>query len=154
MIEVSRTFFWHWKPSVHRLHFGLDFYVPGIKIRVGHDGPPCRVCRKREGIISWALDNPGAAICPTCCEHPDYEYERGDQDYFCVECGESAPYEWIDGHCSCDDDVCISFASSRDPDEPLGTPISQLSGCPVGPLHPDRPKYDRFVAIAKSWGYD
>lgn len=30
----------------------------------------------------------------------------------------------------------------------LGTPISQLSG------RPGHPGYDRFIAIAKSWGYD
>lgn len=154
MMRFQRAFFFDWKPGFHRLNFGFDLYLPGLNIRVGHDGPPCRVCRKRDGIISWHPENPGAAVCPTCCEHPDYQYERGDRDYFCIECGDSAPYEWIDDRCRCDDDVCISFGSHREPGEPLGTPISELSGRPVGLLHPDRPKYDRFVAIAKSWGYD
>jgi hypothetical protein len=145
MIAVTRTFFWHWKPGVHRLHFGFDLWLPGIKIRVGHDGPPCRVCRKRDGILSWPLDNPGAAICPGCCEH---DYERCDGDYACTECGDLAPYDWIDDHCRCDDDVYISFAGTRDPGEPIGTPISQLSG------RPGHDGYDKFVQIAKSWGHD
>ncbi|MDJ1632709.1 hypothetical protein [Rhizobium rhizogenes] len=145
MIEISRTFFWHWKPSVHRLHFGLDVYVPGIKIRVGYEGPRCRSCRKRDGILSWPLDNPGAAICQTCCDH---DYERSDGDYSCVECGELAPYEWIDDHCRCDDDVCISFSGSRETGETIGKPVSQLSG------RPGHDGYNEFVRIAKSWGYD
>lgn len=31
---------------------------------------------------------------------------------------------------------------------PLGTPLSELSG------RPSHPGYDRFVEIARSWGYD
>lgn len=31
---------------------------------------------------------------------------------------------------------------------PIGTPLSELSG------RPGHPGYDRFVAIARSWGYD
>lgn len=30
----------------------------------------------------------------------------------------------------------------------LGTPVSELSG------QPGRPGYDRFLSIARSWGYD
>lgn len=147
MIQFSRAFFWHWRPSVQRIGMGLDIYLPGIKIRVGHDGPPCRICGSRAGIISWWPENPGAAICPGCCEHPDYEYEPGDRDYFCVECGDCAPYEWIDGLCG--DDCCsVSMGASREPGEPIGTPISQLSG------RPGHDGYEKFVEIAKSWGYD
>lgn len=36
----------------------------------------------------------------------------------------------------------------RDMGHRVGTPISQLSG------RPGHPGYDRFVAIAASWGYD
>lgn len=148
MIAFGRTFFWQWKPGINRLHFGFDLWLPGLKVRVGHDMPPCRACRKRDGLISWNPENPGAAICPTCCEHPDYEYERGDRDYFCVECGDAAPYEWIDDHCRCDDDVCISFSGARYPGDPIGTPISQLSG------RPGHPGFDKFKQIARSWGHD
>lgn len=147
MIEVSRTFLWHWKPSFNLLHFGFDLYMPGLKIRVGHDVPPCRACRKRDRIISWCPDNPGAAVCPECCEHPDYQYERGERDYFCVECGEAAPYEWIDSRV-CDDDCCGVFVFGRQTGEAIGTPLSELSG------RPGHDGYDKFVQIAKSWGYD
>lgn len=32
--------------------------------------------------------------------------------------------------------------------QPLGTPISELSG------RPDHPGYEKFCAIARSWGYE
>lgn len=148
MIEVSRTFFWSWRPSLHLLHFGFDMYVLDLKIRIGHDGPPCRECKRRDRIISWAHGNPGAAVCPECCEHPDYQYEAGERDYFCIECGEAAPYEWIDDRCRCDDDCGGVFIFGRETSKTIGTPISELSG------RPGHDGYDKFVQIAKSWGYD
>lgn len=36
----------------------------------------------------------------------------------------------------------------RAPGEKIGTPLSELSG------RPGSPGYDKFVRIAKSWGYD
>jgi hypothetical protein len=41
-----------------------------------------------------------------------------------------------------------AFVAYRIPKTRLGTPLSELSG------RPGHPGYDRFVAIAKSWGYD
>lgn len=46
-----------------------------------------------------------------------------------------------------DDDVPIG-PLERDPNKPLGTPISQLSG------RPGHPGYEEFKRIAKSYGYD
>jgi hypothetical protein len=48
-------------------------------------------------------------------------------------------------------DVSLSFA--REPGEPLGTPLNELAGRPDGTLEGQR-KYENFVRIAKSWGYD
>lgn len=148
MIKFERPFYWQWKPGFCRIGMGFRIYLPALTIQVGHSTPPCRVCGEREKIITWREDNPGATICPDCCEHPDYEYERGDRDYFCVECGNSAPYDWIDG-LQGDDDCCgVSFYSEREPGEPIGTPISELSG------RTGHPGFERFKAIAQSWGYD
>lgn len=146
MISVIRPFFFEWRPSVHRLAFGLDIFLPGIRIRLGHEGPPCRVCRRRDSIISWQPENPGAAVCHECCNHPDYHYEPGERDWFCIECGIAAPYEWLANRC--DDDCCVSLGSSREPAEPIGTPISQLSG------RPGHPGFEAFKRISSSWGYD
>lgn len=43
------------------------------------------------------------------------------------------------------------------PDRPIGTPISELSGQPGDPRNPEDPRhagYERFKRIARSWGYD
>ncbi|MCJ9696218.1 hypothetical protein MOV76_32115 [Rhizobium sp. PRIMUS64] len=107
----------------------------------------CRVCRKEIGFC--ALD--GSPLwCEECCEDHDYEHDPDRRSAFCKHCDQAAPDDWY----YCDDDVSISFASTREPGQPLGTPISELSGRPVPEGHPDRPKYDEFVRIAKSWGYD
>ncbi len=45
-------------------------------------------------------------------------------------------------------DAVIVSAPPRSPDQPIGTPISQLSGRP-GELG-----FAEFCHIAKSWGYD
>lgn len=82
-----------------RIGMGFDVYLPGIRIRVGHHCPPCRVCGSREKILSWPGDNPGATVCPDCCEHPDYEYERSERRHFCIECGDDASYDWSGYDC-------------------------------------------------------
>ena len=54
-----------------------------------------------------------------------------------------------------DDDVMVSGPALRS--QPLGTPLSELSGQP-GPSndigHPDHARYENFTRIARSWGYD
>ena len=95
MIQIRRTFYWHWRPQVHRIGMGFNVYLPGLWIQVGHHSPPCRECGSRDKILCWDEYNPGAAICPDCCNHPDYEYERAERRHFCVECGIEPPYDWI-----------------------------------------------------------
>ncbi len=144
MLKVDRTLYWNWRPGVRRIGMGAVFYVPGLIIQFGHYSPPCRVCGTRDEIYCWDENNPGATICINCCEHPDYQYDRCERRHFCVECGNDPPLDW--GGYECDEGVSLSFA--RDPDEPIGTPISELSG------RPGHAGYDKFVSIAKSWGCD
>ncbi len=65
------------------------------------DAPPCRVCGK--DVAVWREEHPEHAICMDCCgnaDHPDgehghqYEYERGERDYWCRYCASPAPYDW------------------------------------------------------------
>lgn len=67
------------------------------------------------------------------CDHPIAEWE--------------APREPMEG------DVPIMTAREFLGDRPLGTPISELASQP-GTTDEQRAKYDNFVRIAKSWGYD
>jgi hypothetical protein len=68
-----------------------------------------------------------AQACPEC---GDEEFEITGEDYADEQCG--GP---------------ISF-SDRESTGKLGTPLSELSG------QPGHPGYERFCAIARSWGYD
>ena len=150
MLTISRTFWtWRfrefWEISFHRIAQGFEATVPGFFIRVGHSCYPCRVCRQRHNIICWNDENPGAAICPECCDHEEYQYERGERDYFCTECGQAAPYDAY-VYEPCEGDIPISFAS--DAPRTIGTPLSQLSG------RPGHPGFEEFCRIARSWGYD
>lgn len=98
MIKVYTTIFWRWRYrnywGIHAYSIGRGFMIdlPGLRIQIGHHCPACRECGSREKIITWFDENPGAAICPDCCEHPDYQ--RDDGQYWCVECGVEAPYDY------------------------------------------------------------
>jgi hypothetical protein len=146
MLKVSRTLYWRWRPDVVRIGAGAIFYLPGFVIQLGYHNPPCRVCGTRDEIYAWDEYNPGATICIDCCEHPGYEYDRCERRRFCVECGNEPPIDW--GGYGSDDDIGLSFYSCRDACEPIGTPISQLSG------RPGHQGYEEFKRIAKSWGHD
>lgn len=91
-VRVFRHIYVHyWRLYFTRMEFGFRIDGPGLSLIVGYDSPPCRVCGTR-ALISWPTENPGAAICPDCCHHPDHEWERDQGAYCCVECGE-ADYE-------------------------------------------------------------
>lgn len=95
-----RLFDWRrWRYwSIVRIGQGFEIWTPFIMIRVGHSCPPCRECGRRDSVSGWPEDNPGATICTACCTHPDYQ--RYDGDWWCIECGEPAPYDWIRDHTS------------------------------------------------------
>lgn len=88
--------------------------------------------------------------CPKCNADISDSYEPDDWSvgvvggYYCADC-DIAVGE--DDYQPMDDDVVIGPAP-RDPDKPLGTPISELSG------RPGQPGYAEFCRIAKSWGHD
>ena len=98
--------------------------------------------------------------CPKCDADISDTYEPDDWScgivggYYCDACdlgvGEGE-YEHMEG------DVPIMTAKEFRGDQPLGTPISELSGQPGDPRNPDDPRhagYERFKRIAKSWGHD
>lgn len=88
--------------------------------------------------------------CPKCDADISDSYEPDDPSvgiyggYFCDACDLAVGEEDYEPR---EDDVYIPPAP-RDPDRPLGTPISQISG------RPGHPGFDEFKRIAKSWGYD
>lgn len=82
----------YWRLSIRRIGQGFEASIPGLYLRVGHHCPPCRTCGGRNEVITWLEENPGATICPDCCEHPDYQRDGGQ--YWCVECGVEAPYDY------------------------------------------------------------
>lgn len=88
--------------------------------------------------------------CPKCDADISDTYEGDDPScginagWYCDACdlgvGEHEyPREPMEGD--------VEF-HHRDPTQPIGTPISQLSS------RPGEPGYAEFVRIAKSWGYD
>lgn len=98
--------------------------------------------------------------CPKCDADVSDSYERADFSvgimsggWYCDACdlgiGENEVLS--------DEDCAIPPAPQRDPSQPLGTPISELSGQP-GPKddigHPDHTRYENFKRIARSCGYD
>lgn len=89
-------------------------------------------------------------ICPKCEADISDSYEPDDSSvgiiggYYCDACDLAVDDE---GYQPMDDDVVIAPAP-RDPDKPLGTPLSELSG------RPGHPGYAEFCRIAKSWGHD
>lgn len=85
--------------------------------------------------------------CPKC--DADLEVQEAEPDVgimtagaYCDACDLVADVE----HESHEDDVYVG--PTREPGEPLGTPISELSG------RPGRPGFETFKRVAKSWGYD
>lgn len=97
--------------------------------------------------------------CPKCDADISDTYEPEDYEcgihegWYCEACdlavaGWEHPYEPLEG------DVAIP---PRDPSEPIGIPISELSGQPGpknDPGHPDHQRHENFKRIARSWGYD
>ena len=97
--------------------------------------------------------------CPKCDADIGESYEPEDyscgihEGWYCDACdiavaGWEHPREPLEG------DVCIP---PRDPGEPLGIPISELSGQPGpknDPGHPDHQRYENFKRIARSWGFE
>lgn len=87
--------------------------------------------------------------CPKCNADISDSYEPDDWSvgivggYYCDACDLAVS----DDYDPMEDDVVIGPAP-RDPDKPLGTPISELSG------RPGHPGYAEFCRIAKSWGHD
>ena len=97
--------------------------------------------------------------CPKCDADISESYEPDDwscgitEGWFCDACdlavaGWEHPREPMEG------DVGIP---PRDPDRPLGIPLSELSGQPGpknDPRHPDHKRYENFKRIARSWGHE
>lgn len=97
--------------------------------------------------------------CPKCDADISESYQPEEHDvgisegWYCDACdlsvaGWEHPREPMEG------DVSIP---PFEPSEPIGTPISELSGRPGPPNdpdHPDHKRYANFKRIAKSWGYD
>lgn len=88
--------------------------------------------------------------CPKCGADIGDTYEPDDWSvgivggYYCDACDLAvgdAGYEPREG------DVPIG-PTPRDPDKPLGTPLSELSG------RPGHPGYAEFCRIAKTYGHD
>lgn len=88
--------------------------------------------------------------CPKCEADVTDTYEPDDWSvgivggYYCDACDLGIDE---DEYQPMEDAVDIG-PPPRDPDKPLGTPISQLSG------RPGEPGYEEFCRIAKSWGFD
>lgn len=97
--------------------------------------------------------------CPKCDADISESYEPDDPSvginggWYCDAC--DLPIgEWEVAREPLEDDVGVPPA---DRSQPIGTPISELSGQP-GPKndigHPDHARYAEFCRIARSWGYD
>lgn len=85
---------WLKAPKFYRIGMGFVLYLPFCVITIGHHTPPCRACGERVNVIIWDGNNPGAAICPSCCEkegHPDIEWDRDVSAMCCIQCGDVDP---------------------------------------------------------------
>lgn len=113
--------------------------------------PPTFRCRHCGG-DTYVEPDDWSAICTKCCgergEHEWY-HERGE-GWLCIHCNDMAPPDY--GY---DDDGFggVPLFSPREPDEPIGTPLSELAGRPDGTIDGQR-RYENFKRIAASWGYD
>lgn len=97
--------------------------------------------------------------CPKCDADISDTFESDDPScgitagWFCDAC-DLAIAEWEYPRDPLPDDVHLSV---RDPAEPAGTPLSELSGQPGpknDPTHPDHQRYENFKRIARSWGHE
>ena len=98
--------------------------------------------------------------CPKCNADVSDSYQGAEPDvgimsggYYCDAC--DLPID--DEHEPQDDDVPLMSAREFRGDQPLGTPLSELSGQPGDPRNPSDPRhagYERFKRIARSWGFD
>lgn len=98
--------------------------------------------------------------CPKCDADISDSYEPDDWSvgvnagWYCDACDHGIG---DDGDEPMEGDVPIMTAKELRGDQPIGTPLSELSGQPGDPRNPDDPRhasYERFKRIAKSWGYD
>lgn len=58
-------------------------------------GPGCRFCGGE--VFVWKEEAPEKAVCPNCCEHPEYEYEGQGDGWRCVVCFGEAPDSYFEG---------------------------------------------------------
>jgi hypothetical protein len=88
--------------------------------------------------------------CPKCGQDITDSFEPDDHSvgivggWYCEDCDHGIA-EWEVEREPMEGDVSISF---QDRGKPLGTPLSELSG------RPGEPGWEKFKAIARSWGYD
>lgn len=96
--------------------------------------------------------------CPKCDADIGDSYEPDDPSvgicggWYCDACDLAVGEHEVERE-PLPDDMPISFGSGQ----PIGTPISELSGQPGDPRDPNDPRhagFERFRRIAKSWGYD
>lgn len=123
--------------------------------------PPCRACGKSEWVCAYWPEHPERAICIECCgtaEHHDGEtghvwtHDPAERDYVCDHCGQFARCtDYYDNQEPLPGDISLSELNASVGTR--GTPISQLRGRPDGTLE-GQAGYERFKAIAASWGYD
>lgn len=94
--------------------------------------------------------------CPKCNADISESYEPDDPSvgvvggYYCDACDLAVG----DDHEPREDDVPIMTAKEFRGDQPLGVPISMLSGRAVPPDHPDYWKFENWKRFCKSNGYD
>lgn len=98
--------------------------------------------------------------CPKCDADISDTFERDDPEcgitagWYCEACDEGIA-EWEYPREPMDDDVYVG-PPPRDPDNPLGTPLSKISTQP-GPKddagHPDHAGYAEWLRISRSWGH-
>lgn len=102
----------------------------------------CLICGQDVGGVPHAGVR---GICEQHCYDHDFEYDRYRHGHFCLHCDAEREYE------PSEDDIPIYFG--RAPGEPIGTPLSELAGRPDGTIE-GQERYERFVEIGRSWGYD
>ena len=88
-------------------------------------------------------------LCPKCKEDISDSFEPDDRSvgivggWYCEACDHGIA-EWEIEREPLEGDVSIGFNGQK----PTGTPISELG------TQPGQPGWEKFKAIARSWGYD